>query len=340
MFDATLLESSPERAATLTGRHWIAALCVGVLGSAAGNIGLPLISTVPPRALIVESVLLGIGVMFYELMIWYVMADARRLGFSVWKWSVALLALNVAGFVIYLIYSAAKTGDWKRAALPIAYILEGVVVLCLLLVPLVLTQALPSVIWTVTPTPPLPPPGPRRSADRTRVIRHPAPSTSLTPPEIIPSHIVMLKEEPSAPPDVTSECRFVPGAIPRGGDKNGLPFGLDTGRNLPPPPVPNKPRKSGPITVISVVEEAKLIVRPTPEYPAIAKIAGIQGTVLLRAIISKDGTIQDLKVISGHPLLVRAAMEAVARWRYQPTLLDGEAVEVATEVEVKFILNE
>jgi len=60
----------------------------------------------------------------------------------------------------------------------------------------------------------------------------------------------------------------------------------------------------------------------------------------MEAVISKDGTIQDLKALSGHPLLMRAAMDAVARWRYQPTLLNGEPVEVVTEVEVKFILGE
>jgi protein TonB len=340
MFDATLLESSPDRAATLTARHWIAALCVGALGSMAGYLGLPLISTVPPRALMIESVLLGIGVMFYELMIWYVMADARRLGFSVWKWSVALLALNVAGFVIYLVYSAAKTGEWKRAALPIAYLMEGVVVLGLLIVPLILTQALPNVIWTVTPTPPLPPRGPRAATPRARAIRRAASPTSLTPPAVIPDHIVMIREELSAPTEIDLDGGFVPGAIPGGGDPNGIPFGLQTDRDVPPPKVEIKPKKTGPLVVTSRMEEAKLIFRPTLEYPVIAKLAHIQGTVLLRAIIGKDGTIQDLKVVSGHPLLVRAAMEAVARWRYQPTLLDGEAVEVVTEVEVKFILNE
>ena len=77
-----------------------------------------------------------------------------------------------------------------------------------------------------------------------------------------------------------------------------------------------------------------------PEYPPLAKMARIQGTVRLDAVISKDGTIQDLKVISGHPLLVRAALDAVQRWRYQPTLLNGDAVEVATEIDVNFTLAE
>jgi protein TonB len=88
------------------------------------------------------------------------------------------------------------------------------------------------------------------------------------------------------------------------------------------------------------VESAKLIFAPKPEYPPLAKMARIQGTVRLDATISKDGTIQDLKVISGHPLLVRAALDAVQRWRYQPTLLNGDSVEVATEIDVNFTLAE
>jgi protein TonB len=69
-------------------------------------------------------------------------------------------------------------------------------------------------------------------------------------------------------------------------------------------------------------------------------MARIQGTVRLEAIISKDGTIQDLHTVSGHPLLIKAAIEAVSRWRYQPTLLNGEPVEVVTEVDVNFTLAE
>jgi protein TonB len=87
-------------------------------------------------------------------------------------------------------------------------------------------------------------------------------------------------------------------------------------------------------------ESAKLIFQPKPEYPPLAKIARIQFTVKLEAIISKDGTIQDLKVLAGHPLLVKSAIEAVARWRYQPTLLNGDPVEVVTEIDVNFTLAE
>jgi periplasmic protein TonB len=109
--------------------------------------------------------------------------------------------------------------------------------------------------------------------------------------------------------------------------------------SAPPPPPPPKPKVVQRIRVGGQVELAKLIYKPEPEYPPLAKMARIQGTVRLEAIIAKDGTIQDLKVLSGHPLLVKAALDAVKRWRYQPTLLNGEPVEVVTEVDVNFTLT-
>jgi len=85
---------------------------------------------------------------------------------------------------------------------------------------------------------------------------------------------------------------------------------------------------------------AKGVYQPTPAYPPIALIARAQGTVMLQAIIGRDGTVQDLKVLSGPALLVRAAMEAVKTWRYQPTLLNGEPVDVLTEISVSFTLSQ
>lgn len=90
------------------------------------------------------------------------------------------------------------------------------------------------------------------------------------------------------------------------------------------------------VRVGSQAQAAKLISQPKPEYPAPAKSAGVQGTVRLEAVVGKDGTVEKLRVLSGHPLLVEAAVAAVGRWRYQPTLLNGNAVEVVTEVDVEF----
>ena len=85
---------------------------------------------------------------------------------------------------------------------------------------------------------------------------------------------------------------------------------------------------------------ARLIYQPKPEYPEIAKMTRTEGVVEFEAVIGKDGTIEELKVLRGHPLLVKAALEAVRRWRYQPTLLNGEPIEVVTEITVNFKLAE
>ena len=87
------------------------------------------------------------------------------------------------------------------------------------------------------------------------------------------------------------------------------------------------------------VEHAQLVSRTEPQYPILAKEARIQGTVFLRAIISREGRITSLEVVSGHPLLVRAALDAVRQWRYRPTLLNGEPVEVETSITVIFRLG-
>ena len=87
------------------------------------------------------------------------------------------------------------------------------------------------------------------------------------------------------------------------------------------------------------MEAASLTNKVTPIYPPIAKTAHVSGTVVLHAIISKDGSIQELQYISGPPLLMRAAMDAVKQWKYSPTLLNGEAVPVETQIQVIFSLG-
>ena len=88
------------------------------------------------------------------------------------------------------------------------------------------------------------------------------------------------------------------------------------------------------------VQMAKLIRKVIPIYPPLAKSARISGVVHLVGTIAKDGTIRNLQLISGHPLLARAAIEAVEQWVYQPTLLNGEPVEVIAPIDVSFTLSQ
>jgi len=96
----------------------------------------------------------------------------------------------------------------------------------------------------------------------------------------------------------------------------------------------------GDVHVDADEQQKKLQTRVTPDYPDVARQAGVEGTVTLRVEIGPDGSVQDIEPISGPPLLERAAAEAVAQWRYAPTLVDGSAVSVVTTVSVEFHLNQ
>jgi protein TonB len=134
----------------------------------------------------------------------------------------------------------------------------------------------------------------------------------------------------------------VPGGV-AGGVIGGIIGSVPTA--APPPPPPPKVEAPKPVTPQRIrvggnVQAAMAIRAPKPSYPPLAKQARIQGVVRLNAVIGKDGTIQDLKAASGHPLLVPAALEAVRQWLYKPTLLNGEPVEVVTVIDVNFTLSQ
>jgi len=122
-------------------------------------------------------------------------------------------------------------------------------------------------------------------------------------------------------------------------------FGDGLGKTPPPPPVAVVERKietvkpTAPVRMGGDVQNAKMVRRVLPVYPPLAKQARVSGTVRLQGVISKEGTIQQLQVISGHPLLVPAALEAVKQWVYRPTLLNGDPVEVIAPIEVNFTLS-
>lgn len=211
-----------------------------------------------------------------------------------------------------------------------------------LVVPLVVTAERPRAMLL---TPGLPyynvraadaqPAGPR--APNERPLRHPIPRQNgvLFQPPRIPATVADIHDEVGVnlPPGVI--------AIPSG-DPRGLVPGLpDVFAPGPQPPLPDLAAKkpSAPVRKSEGVQEALLVHRVTPEYPILARQARIEGKVVLRAIIGRDGTIRDLSVVEGQPLLARAAMQAVQQWRYQPTLLSGEPMEVDTQVTIIFKLQ-
>ncbi len=120
------------------------------------------------------------------------------------------------------------------------------------------------------------------------------------------------------------------GGVPRG--QAGGVLGSILGSGAPPPKVAAPQR----LRVSQGVAAGNVIYNPTPPYPQMAKIAHIQGDVVLQAIISKTGTIENLHGVSGHAILIQSALETVRTWKYKPYLLSGEPVEVETTITVKF----
>lgn len=235
----------------------------------------------------------------------------------------------------------------------VSFIFQIFLVIVAILIPMIYYEALPRTQLTsflVAPPPPPPPPPPpaAQPIKIVKVIPRQFDAGKLMAPKAVPKDIAIIKEEELPPP--TSGIIGVVGGVPggvAGGTAGGIIGGIigaaPTAAPPPPPPVVKeapKPVTPQRIRVGGNVQQAKLVRQPKPVYPPLAKQARIQGVVKLNAIIGKDGTIQNLTQVSGHPLLVPSAMEAVKQWIYQPTLLNGEAVEVVTQIDVNFTLSQ
>ncbi len=231
-----------------------------------------------------------------------------------------------------------KKNPW---AFLLSLIVQTVFIGLLILIPLLYTEALPKqqmLGWLVAPPPPPPPPPPPAAQPVKRVVKRVSQMVQgkLRAPTAIPKEIAIIKEDPM-PDDagMVGVVGGVPGGVP-GGQMGGVLGGVLGGVTGPPPPRPEAPKR---IRVSTGVQEAKITRRVNPVYPPIAKQARIQGIVHLEAIIANDGSIQNLRVIEGHPLLAQSALNAVSQWRYEPTLLNNEPVEVVTLINVVFRLN-
>ncbi len=221
-----------------------------------------------------------------------------------------------------------------------SFTLQALLVGVVLLLPLIYTQGLPQLklMAGITPVlePPVgPPPAPPRS-HATHVLQSNISLTGIVAPPSIPREIAHIDETTAPPPIDATEI----GVLGATGDPR-IPSvfggtGNPAGAVLPPPPPKPVTR---PLTRTSVIMQGYLVHRVQPSYPSPAREARIQGAVELHAIIGKDGMIENLRVLSGHPMLVAAAVEAVRQWRYQPYILNGEPVEVETQITVNFVLS-
>ena len=249
-------------------------------------------------------------------------------------------------------YSLVPEGKARPLPIAAACVSEAMLLAGLIIVPLLFVQTLPErslynalMLAPVPVAPPSPPPPmlaakPIHRAPPVRMFNPEA----LVSPVVVPKVVAMIDEAPAAPADVV--MGGVPGGIPGIAGASGTGFFSNAvGVAPPPPPMPKAVAAASPpppaikqVTVGGDVEEAMILQKTSPVYPSLARQGHIHGSVVLKAIIGTDGRIKNLTAMSGHPLLVESAMNAVRHWIYKATVLDGVPVEVNTEIVVRFQL--
>jgi len=240
-------------------------------------------------------------------------------------------------------------GDQKKrkaVATTTSFIVNCLAICVMLAVPLMFTEDLPKaqlLTFLMAPPPPPPPPPPAAAAE-VKVVRQiqtdMLTSGQLRTPTKIPTKVQMIKEEEAPPPMAATSgvVGGVPGGIP-GGQLGGVIGGIVSATsNLSSVPkfVPVTPQR---VRISQGVTKGLLVHRVEPSYPPLARAARVQGEVILSAIISTSGEIENLQLVSGHPMLVPAALTAVRQWRYKPYLLNGQPTEVETTITVIFTLS-
>ena len=223
----------------------------------------------------------------------------------------------------------------KSWSVVLSMIVQMIILGVLILIPLIYTEALPkamlSTLLIAPPPPPPPPPPPQPVKVIVKPVARLITSGKLVQPRAIPKEVAVFKEAELPPDVINTQQGGVFGGIPGQGIMGGT-----GGPALPPPPkaaAPARIKQGGQVTAASILNQTR------PVYPALARQARIQGSVVLHAIIDKEGRVAQLEVMSGHPLLVQAALDAVKQWRYKPTQLNGDPVEVDTTITVTFSMG-
>lgn len=228
----------------------------------------------------------------------------------------------------------------RGLATTFSFIFECVLLGFLLIVPLMFTEALPTqqlLTFLIAPPPPPPPPPPAAVQVAKVVQTNVLNNGQLRTPTRIPQKVEMIREAEAPPPMDGGVVGGVPGGIP-GGQLGGVIGGIISANSNATITVPKlEPVKR--VRISQGVSQGMLVVKVEPDYPRIALAARVTGVVVLKAVIDVDGNIKELQVISGHPVLVPAAIDAVKRWHYRPYLLNGTAIEVETNVTVTFQIS-
>jgi protein TonB len=238
-----------------------------------------------------------------------------------------------------LMESGGKLKTKQGATTAISFALQIILIGVLVLLPLIFTEALPRqqlMTFLVAPPPPPPPPPPPAAAPVVHIkkMQSDLDNGQLRTPTAIPKKVAMIKEDEAPPPStgVAGVVGGVPGGVPGGALGGVLSSISNTPTAIPKVATPQRVRVS------QGVSQGLLLRQVKPNYPPLARQARIQGQVVLQALISKDGSIQNLHLVSGHPMLAPAAIEAVKQWKYKPYYLNGEPVEVETTINVNFTL--
>ncbi len=241
---------------------------------------------------------------------------------------------------LLLDHAAGKKTRALAASLTVQTLFVGV----LIALPLIFGERLPDVRRYISLTLPLPPPAPLPPQQQTEASSSSGRSSSTPSRVYTPTH-------PNADLSQISDVAMIEAAPSVGsGVENGVPGGTgvfgaaqfphDNIPQVKPRVVEPTPPPATPQRVTSGVQMAKLVKKVIPVYPPLARQARVSGTVQLVGVIAKDGTIQQLQVVSGHPLLVKSALDAVRQWIYRPTLLNGQAVGVIAPIDVIFTLGQ
>jgi protein TonB len=238
-----------------------------------------------------------------------------------------------------LIESGGKLKTKRGWTSIVSFGLQVMIVGVMILIPLIFTEAMPkgtTMFMLVAPPPPPPPPPPAAAPVKVvKQIQTDIVNGELRTPTKIPKKVQMIKEDEAPPPAMASAgvVGGVPGGVP-GGSMGGVMGSILNSTPTVAPKIATPQR----VRVSSGVSTGMLVRKVPPTYPPLARQARIQGTVILQATISKEGAIENLQLISGHPMLAPAAIEAVKQWKYKPYLLNGEPVEVETQVQLNFTL--
>ena len=236
----------------------------------------------------------------------------------------------------------------RASATVVSLLFQCCLVGILLLIPLWFTDVLPRqqlMTFLAAPPPPPPPPPPAAPDSASRKVVKVASDImdgQLRTPTKIPKKVQMIKEDEAPPPAMSTGGMVggVPGGIP-GGQLGGVIGGIISSTSslvAVPKLVPQNLMPVQRVRVSQGVTKGLLTNRVEPTYPTVARLARIHGDVVLTAIIDKDGNIENLQLVSGHPMLAPAAIDAVKQWRYKPYLLNGQPVEVETTITVNFEL--